>query len=139
MRTSKRSRRRASPLTSEILSILTAAAAVFAPILVYLGTRTRAQLDRGRGHASDDAATWERMTRLLDRYTKRTEDLEFRVRAAEKKSSDLGTQINRVRGALRRWRAYAMALSRQLEKAGVAAVSPVDFGIGPDDDEHEDI
>lgn len=126
---------------SSVLQVIAAVtaftAAVLAPYLVYRAQQSKLARDT---RVSDEAGLWERMATMVDRYGKRAEELEAdiaalrnRVTAAEQRAGELEHTVALLRGEVKRWRSFAIALTRQLQIAGIAPVLPADFGL--DDEE----
>ena len=125
---------------NDIASVAGPIAAVLAPLLVFLAAQNRLRHDRGRSHSADEAGLWERMATMVDRYGKRADELDASMRklrgdldAAERRAGSLEAKVLRLTGMVSRWRAYARALARQMEAAGLIPVNLVDFGLDPDD------
>ncbi len=120
-------------MLEDILSVVTSLAALLAPLFVYLVARARLQHDEGRGRAEDDNTLWERMTTLLNIYSRRADELDERMRAEELRSDDLARSLADLQTQLTRWRAYAVALANQLRGLDVTPVDPRLFGLGDED------
>jgi Mg2+ and Co2+ transporter CorA len=117
----------------EIVSIVAPFLGLAAPVLIYLAARQRLTHDARRDTAEDEAGLWERMSTMLDRYGKRADELEEKVRQAEANSQELRNEVASLRGSMARWRNYAMALVRQIQAAKLTPLNPADFGLGEDD------
>jgi hypothetical protein len=117
----------------EIISIVAPFLGLAAPILIYLAARQRLTHDARRDTAEDEAGLWERMSTMLDRYGKRADELEAKIRQTEQNAQELRNEVASLRGSMTRWRNYAMALVRQIQAADMVPLNPVDFGLGDDD------
>jgi predicted RNase H-like nuclease (RuvC/YqgF family) len=111
--------------------------AVLAPFLIYLASRQKLDQEGKRDHAQDERGLWERMATMVDRYGRRADDLERKLTEMQQAAEKLSEEVSGLRGMLRRWRNYAIALARQMQGAGITPVSPADFGLDENDwEEH---
>ena len=118
---------------NEWVGIIAPFVGLAAPILIYLAARQRLARDLRKDNAEDEAGLWERMSNMLDRYGKRADELEKKIRVTEKHAQELRLEVATLRGSMTRWRNYAMALVRQIQCANLVPLDPVDFGLGDDD------
>lgn len=117
----------------EFLTPLAPIVGLLAPILVYLASRQRLTHDKDREEHAEENTLWERMASMLDRYGQRMTELEEKCAAHEERQRQMANEFVTIKGQLGRWRAYALALVRQVKAAGVEPLSPIDFGLGDND------
>lgn len=125
---------------STALAALGPIGAILAPLLVFLIARQRVKQEAKAGRAADDAGLWERMAAMVDRYGERADELSNdvdklreRLTATEQKARELQLEVTDLRGTVNRWRAYALALIRQMQAAGITPLDLADYGLGDDD------
>ena len=124
-------------MESSLFAFLVPISAVLAPLLIYFASRQKLDHDGKRSHAEDERGLWERMAMMVDRYGRRADDLERELAEVKKAAEKLSGEVSGLRGMMRRWRNYAIALARQMQGAGMTPVAPADFGLDENDwEEH---
>lgn len=111
--------------------------AVLAPLLIYLASRQKLSHEGERSRAEDEKGLWERMATMVDRYGHRADALERELDGVKKAAERLSEEVSILRGMMRRWRNYAIALTRQMQGTALIPVDPKDFGLDERDwEEH---